>query len=74
MKHKIIHRFYNWFGYSVEIRIQSPDFQKRLKRLSNLLDDRQYEVFQKEYEDTCKLYDRNDVELIRLSWLAEDEF
>jgi hypothetical protein len=64
------HRFYSFIGYKIEIRVESPAFQAHLKRLSNLLDDGEYNLFQKEYKEACRLYDANDPELIRLSAFA----
>jgi hypothetical protein len=67
----VLHRFYSFFGYSVEIRIQSPTFQADLKKLGRLAESGPLSTFKTEHGKACKRYDQNDPELIRLNTFAE---
>jgi hypothetical protein len=67
----IIHKFCSLFGYSVEIRIQSPEFQSDLRRLARLADNKQQSSYTAQYERMCAKYGANDPELIRCSTLAD---
>lgn len=63
------HRFYSLFGYSIEIRIQSPTFQADLRNLERLVDDRRYPDFRIEHARCVRLYG-DDPELVRIDTLA----
>lgn len=71
MSINVIHRFYNLFGYTVEIRIQSSTFQSDLKKLGRLAEMGPIETFKLEHERACKRYGYADPELIRLATFAE---
>ena len=67
---KIVERWYNFLGYHIHIRVEPDEFKKTLRRLSDLLDDGDDEVFKKEIDLAYRKYGY-DAELIRISTLYQ---
>jgi hypothetical protein len=67
---QIINKWYNIFGYEIEIRMLPHEFKMDLKHLSNLVDDKKYSEFKQALDTAYKRWGY-DPELIRISTFAD---
>lgn len=67
---KIINKWFNIFGYEIEIRMLPHEFKNDLKHLSNLVDDRKYLQFKEAIENAYGRWGC-DEDLVRISTFAE---